>query len=214
MRNLAKCKNCGDIIESKSRHDFQICSCGSIFVDGGTDYIRRGGDPECFDEEYDRLHGIKSAHERMDEDDEQEKALKEKAMEIDKKFGSPMLRMLVEMIGEDPLMDIYVDYVRCRHRAHKLITVSRVVFVLTLVSMVASFFILSFVLSSLFLLIFGIYTELVADGYKEHALHQKNVIVIQAINHQVNDLTEAVEALSKKGKRNVGRPRKTQRKKA
>ena len=214
MRNLAKCKRCGDIIESKSRHDFQMCSCGSIFVDGGTDYIRRGGDPEDFDEEYDRLHGIKSAYKEMDEDDEQEKALKEKAMEIDRKYGSAMLKMLVEMIGEDQLMNIYVDYVRCRHRAHKLLLASRVIFVLTLASMIASFFILSFVISSLFLLILGVYVELVADSYKEHALHQKNVIVIQAVNHQVNDLTDVVEQLSKKGKRNVGRPRKTQRKKA
>ena len=214
MRNLAKCKRCGDIIESKSRHDFQMCSCGSIFVDGGTDYIRRGGDPEDFDEEYDRLHGIKPEHEERDEDDEQEKALRERVMEIDRKYGSSMLRMLVEMIGEDQLMNIYVDYVRCRHRAHKLLLASRVIFVLTLASMIASFFILSFVISSLFLLVLGVYTELVADSYKEHALHQKNVIVIQAVNHQVNDLTDAVEQLSKKGKRNVGRPRKTQRKKA
>lgn len=214
MRNLAKCKKCGDIIESKSRHDFQMCSCGSIFVDGGTDYIRRGGDPEDFDEEYDRLHGIKSAPEEMDEGDEQEKALKEKAMEIDREYGSAMLKMLVEMIGEDQLMNIYVDYVRCRHRSHKLFIASRVIFVLTLASMIASFFFLSFALSSLFLLILGVYTELVADSYKEHALHQKNVIVIQAVNHQVNDLTDAVEQLSKKGKRNVGRPRKTQRKSA
>jgi hypothetical protein len=191
-----------------------MCSCGSIFVDGGTDYIRRGGDPEDFDEEYDRLHGIKPAHEEVNEDDEQEKALRERAMEIDRKYGSPMLKMLVEMIGEDQLMNIYVDYVRCSHRAHKLFIASRVIFVLTLASMIASFFILSFVISSLFLLVLGVYTELVADSYKEHALHQKNVIVIQAVNHQVNDLTDTVEQLSKKGKRNVGRPRKTQRKKA
>ena len=39
---------CGDIIESVHRHDFVECSCGSIFVDGGHDYLRRGfpsGDP-------------------------------------------------------------------------------------------------------------------------------------------------------------------------
>lgn len=214
MRNLAKCKKCGDIIESKSRHDFQMCSCGSIFVDGGTDYIRRGGDPEYFDEEYDRLHGIKPAHEEMDEDDEREKALKEKAMEIDRKYGSSMLKALVLLNGEDPLMDIYVDYVRCRHRSHKLLIASRVIFVLTLASMVASLFILSFVLSSLFLLILGVYTEVVADSYKEHALHQKNVILINVLNVQVQDLDEEIDKLKRKGKRNVGRPRKTQRKSA
>lgn len=55
LRNIAKCKKCGDIIESKSRHDFVECSCGAIFVDGGHDYIRRGGDQ--FDEEFDRQNG-------------------------------------------------------------------------------------------------------------------------------------------------------------
>lgn len=40
--NKAQCKLCGDIIESKHRHDFVSCKCGEIFVDGGKDYIRRG----------------------------------------------------------------------------------------------------------------------------------------------------------------------------
>lgn len=39
-----KCKKCGDIIFSRSRHDFRYCSCGAIFVDGGFDYFRYGGD--------------------------------------------------------------------------------------------------------------------------------------------------------------------------
>lgn len=42
-RNAAKCLLCLDEIESKHRHDFVRCSCGSIFVDGGLDYQRRGG---------------------------------------------------------------------------------------------------------------------------------------------------------------------------
>jgi len=42
MRNRAKCRLCGDVVESKFRHDFQSCSCGEIFVDGGQDYLRRG----------------------------------------------------------------------------------------------------------------------------------------------------------------------------
>lgn len=42
--NKAKCRKCNDIIESKFRHDFLFCSCGSIFVDGGKDYLRRGGE--------------------------------------------------------------------------------------------------------------------------------------------------------------------------
>ena len=48
--NKARCKKCGDTIESKTRHDFQSCKCGAIFVDGGLDYCRRGGNPEDFEE--------------------------------------------------------------------------------------------------------------------------------------------------------------------
>lgn len=42
QRNIAECRLCGDIVESTYRHDFVRCQCGEIFVDGGTDYIRRG----------------------------------------------------------------------------------------------------------------------------------------------------------------------------
>lgn len=48
--NKARCRKCDDVIESKFRHDFQSCSCGAIFVDGGLDYCRRGGNPEDFEE--------------------------------------------------------------------------------------------------------------------------------------------------------------------
>lgn len=41
LKNALKCLRCGDIIESKHRHDFQTCSCGNFSVDGGHDYIRR-----------------------------------------------------------------------------------------------------------------------------------------------------------------------------
>ena len=42
IRNAARCPNCKVIVESKHRHDAVTCPCGSIFVDGGHDYIRRG----------------------------------------------------------------------------------------------------------------------------------------------------------------------------
>jgi hypothetical protein len=60
--NKAKCNKCGDIIESKSVHDFVTCKCGAIFVDGGHEYLRRGADN--FDDitemsEYeDEFHGV------------------------------------------------------------------------------------------------------------------------------------------------------------
>lgn len=41
-RNAGKCAKCGDVIESKHRHDFRSCSCGAIFIDGGLDYQRCG----------------------------------------------------------------------------------------------------------------------------------------------------------------------------
>lgn len=44
IRNAARCKVCGDKIESKTVHDFVKCSCGAIFVDGGHEYLRRGAD--------------------------------------------------------------------------------------------------------------------------------------------------------------------------
>lgn len=49
IRNRARCLKCGDIIESKYRHDFVKCSCGSIFVDGGNDYWRCGGNFDFFE---------------------------------------------------------------------------------------------------------------------------------------------------------------------
>lgn len=49
IQNKAQCLKCGDIIESKSRHDFVACSCGEVFVDGGTEYLRSGAhDPRNF----------------------------------------------------------------------------------------------------------------------------------------------------------------------
>lgn len=41
-----QCKQCKDIIYSRARHDFRTCTCGAIFIDGGFDYIRIGGDIE------------------------------------------------------------------------------------------------------------------------------------------------------------------------
>ena len=49
-RNMARCRNCGDVIESNFRHDFVSCRCGAISVDGGQDYMRRCGNPEDFED--------------------------------------------------------------------------------------------------------------------------------------------------------------------
>ena len=47
--NRIKCKKCGDIIESYDVHDFKWCSCKSVAVDGGREYLRRLGYPEDYE---------------------------------------------------------------------------------------------------------------------------------------------------------------------
>jgi len=44
--NKIQCKKCKDIIESKHVHDFKWCTCKSIAVDGGLEYLRRVGNIE------------------------------------------------------------------------------------------------------------------------------------------------------------------------
>jgi hypothetical protein len=39
IRNSIECAICHDVIESKHRHDFVRCKCGSVFVDGGLSYL-------------------------------------------------------------------------------------------------------------------------------------------------------------------------------
>lgn len=56
-KNKAKCRNCNTTIESRHRHDFVSCQCGSIFVDGGNDYWRAGGSAENFERIFERLDG-------------------------------------------------------------------------------------------------------------------------------------------------------------
>jgi len=44
--NAIACLKCGEVIESKHRHDFKWCGCGACAVDGGLEYERRLGDFE------------------------------------------------------------------------------------------------------------------------------------------------------------------------
>ena len=44
--NKIQCNKCKDIIESKHVHDFKWCSCKSIAIDGGLEYLRRVGNLE------------------------------------------------------------------------------------------------------------------------------------------------------------------------
>ncbi len=45
LRNRIKCKQCGDIIESTSVHDFKFCSYGKVAVDVGKCYLNRTDSP-------------------------------------------------------------------------------------------------------------------------------------------------------------------------
>lgn len=36
IRHAVFCKKCKETVESKSVHDYRLCSCGAVGVDGGT----------------------------------------------------------------------------------------------------------------------------------------------------------------------------------
>ena len=51
IKNCIRCKECGEILNSKNRHDFVPCKCfresdgiKGCACDGGLDYLRRLGD--------------------------------------------------------------------------------------------------------------------------------------------------------------------------
>ena len=50
IKNRIKCKYCGNILESKSRYDFKVCSCGKVSIDGGHFYLKRSGNPGDWEE--------------------------------------------------------------------------------------------------------------------------------------------------------------------
>ena len=45
INNRIQCKNCEEILESKTIHDFKMCKCGACGVDGGQEYLKRIGNP-------------------------------------------------------------------------------------------------------------------------------------------------------------------------
>lgn len=50
IANKIRCRKCGNVIQSYSRHDYKPCSCGSIAVDGGISYLRRVGDMLAYED--------------------------------------------------------------------------------------------------------------------------------------------------------------------
>ncbi len=43
-----QCWDCGDTIFSRALHDFRYCTCQAIFIDGGFEYRRMGGEIDSF----------------------------------------------------------------------------------------------------------------------------------------------------------------------
>ena len=44
--HAVQCKQCGEIVESKSNHDYRMCKCNTVGVDGGITCTNRViGDP-------------------------------------------------------------------------------------------------------------------------------------------------------------------------
>ncbi|GLX71423.1 DUF7695 domain-containing protein [Paenibacillus glycanilyticus] len=48
--NAIRCKNCLSVIESVDHHDMKWCTCGKVAIDGGTQYLKRTGLLEDYDE--------------------------------------------------------------------------------------------------------------------------------------------------------------------
>lgn len=40
---VIECDNCKDLLWSLHVHDYKSCTCGSVFIDGGAEYCRMGG---------------------------------------------------------------------------------------------------------------------------------------------------------------------------
>ena len=71
---------CGDIIYSRSRHDFRWCSCESCAVDGGFDYLKIVGNKENW--EFKRINVLENKT-----DDEAKKILFEDWSKEKNKYG-------------------------------------------------------------------------------------------------------------------------------
>lgn len=78
--NGIKCLKCGDMIYSRSRHDFHWCSCESCAVDGGFDYLKIVGNKENW--EYTQINVLENKT-----DDEVKKILFEDWNKGKNKYG-------------------------------------------------------------------------------------------------------------------------------
>lgn len=113
MRNRAKCKLCGDVIESLHQYDFKRCKCGEIMVDGGhLDYKRCGaGDWKNFvylDDE-DNEHPVRLSNQAAaPESKEEEKPHEESKVEGTHNRREELLSMLFDTIQNSENLPTHV----------------------------------------------------------------------------------------------------------
>lgn len=108
LYNRIQCKKCGDILESKSVHDFKMCSCRSCAVDGGHDYLRRVGEPsnwedlsECIplDEAIEKGYVRIRTEEDIQRDREQAMKILDELLKTDNKFKKEYSGLMNDVTG-------------------------------------------------------------------------------------------------------------------
>lgn len=122
----AKCAHCHEEVIVSRPREFKACKCGAIALDYGDPpyYSRMCGNPEDFDKEYDKQHGI----ERFKSFQVETPELKEH--EVDKIYGEPVLSMdqLTDMVWEwfdekhlnDPVMQMVKVQEEVGELAHEI----------------------------------------------------------------------------------------------
>lgn len=110
ISNKIRCKSCGDIIESRSVHDFVQCSCGRVFVDGGHEYLRRG-----FKESMDD-------YEELSETEERHITNREALHELSDKSFAAKMYMLTRYECPMELLDPWGDHGGCGERCEECIS--------------------------------------------------------------------------------------------
>lgn len=47
---VIQCPECNELVYSRARHDFRSCSCGTVSIDGGSDYTKVSYNPDVISE--------------------------------------------------------------------------------------------------------------------------------------------------------------------
>lgn len=60
--NRAKCLLCSHVIRSVHRHDYVVCPCGNLSVDGGSWYLKRSAKDTTKFKDLSKRYEVKKAH--------------------------------------------------------------------------------------------------------------------------------------------------------